>query len=113
MIVDRSRRCRLDGAFQNPRFSSLFSSSIQQLSLSLSLSLSVLFSLWCVCVGDSHALSLSCSLSGVCVSVRRKKGEEEMKKGGERRIVREWGKERKEGESGREWAARGFWAAGP
>jgi hypothetical protein len=72
MIVDQSRRCRLDGALQNPRFL-LSSSSIQQLPLSLSL---------------SHALSLSCSLSGVCVSVRRKKGEEEMKKGGERRIVR-------------------------
>jgi hypothetical protein len=81
-------------SFPEPAF---FFSSLLPYSSSLSLSLS---------------LSLSRTLSGVCESVRRKKGEEEMKKGGERRIVREWGKERKEGESGREWAARGFWERG-
>jgi hypothetical protein len=87
MIVDRSRRCRLDGAFQNPRFSSLFSSSIQQLSLSLSLSLSLCLCL-CLCVWAS-------------VRRREKKGE----KGGEKSDVREMRgrKERKgkrEGEGG-------------
>jgi hypothetical protein len=60
MIVDRNRRCRLDGALQNPRFSLFFFFFLTaQLSLSLSLSLS----LW--------------------VSVRRKGEDERKEEGGE------------------------------
>jgi hypothetical protein len=60
MIVDRSRRCRLDGALQNPRFSLFFFFFFLTAQLSLSL--------FC---------SLSC-FECVCVEWRRK-GEEKMK----------------------------------
>jgi hypothetical protein len=61
MIVDRSRRCRLDGALQNPRFSLFFFFFFLTAQLSLSFSLSL--SLW--------------------VSVRRKGEDERKEEGGE------------------------------
>jgi hypothetical protein len=68
MIVDRNRRCRLDGALQNPRFSLFFFFFFLTAQLSLSLT---------IC-----SLSLSLSLS-LWVSVRRKGEDERKEEGGE------------------------------